>query len=149
MQRQDGLTSEELCKRGENNLDAHNYDAALEDFTKSIELNPQEAKAYFNRGCIYYQNKRHSSAGIFNLMKAKELDLNNKLNVDLKLSSWIALLDNNSFFESLKSLPDNDAMYLLRKIQDKNASLGKKFREGFVAKIYNPLLVSANELYAT
>ena len=33
----------------------HSYEKAVKDFTKSIEINPDEYMAYFNRGNAYYE----------------------------------------------------------------------------------------------
>ena len=42
--------------RGLASSDKQEYDSAIEDYTKAIELNPQDQKAYTNRG-IAYGNK--------------------------------------------------------------------------------------------
>ncbi len=43
--------------RGVANRCLGNYDAAIKDYNKAIELDPEFYKAYYNRGVIYYQSE--------------------------------------------------------------------------------------------
>jgi len=38
------------------------YDKAIADYTKAIEINPKYAKAYYNRGLAYYLKKEYDKA---------------------------------------------------------------------------------------
>ena len=38
------------------------YDKAVADYTKAIELNPQDAEAYNNRGAAFFQKKDYEKA---------------------------------------------------------------------------------------
>lgn len=37
-----------------------NYGAAIAEFTQAINLNPQNALAYFNRGCVYHEQGKYN-----------------------------------------------------------------------------------------
>ena len=41
------------CHRGSNYFKLGNYDAAIENFTKAISLNPNDSRLYFSRGLAY------------------------------------------------------------------------------------------------
>ena len=45
-----GQTAEEYFSSGYDKAEAKDYYGAISDFTKAIELNPNDASAYFNRG---------------------------------------------------------------------------------------------------
>ncbi|MCK4788916.1 MAG: tetratricopeptide repeat protein [Desulfobacteraceae bacterium] len=49
------------------------YDQAISDYTKAIEMNPHEAKLYYNRGVAYY-GKRWFDQAISDYGKAIEID---------------------------------------------------------------------------
>jgi TonB family protein len=49
------------------------YDAAIVDYNKAIELNPKESTIYFSRGLAYFNNKNFNSA-ISDFDKVIELD---------------------------------------------------------------------------
>src|SRR5687767_9767278 len=49
-----GGTPEELYKSGKQKLEAKQYDEAIKDFSKVIDLNEDYALAYFRRGSAYY-----------------------------------------------------------------------------------------------
>src|SRR5215204_1440714 len=49
------------------------YDEAIREYTKAIELNPQFAEAYYNRG-IAYSDKKEYDAAIQDYTKAIELN---------------------------------------------------------------------------
>ena len=43
-------TTSEYRESGNIKLNSHDYQGAISDYTKAIEINPKEAKAYHNRG---------------------------------------------------------------------------------------------------
>ena len=51
-----------------------NNPAALEDFSKSIRLDPEDATAYFNRGVAYYILGAHNADAVADFKKAAELN---------------------------------------------------------------------------
>ena len=54
-------------------MDKGQYDQALFDFTKAIELNPKDADAYINRGFVYDKKGQYDQA-ISNFTKALEIN---------------------------------------------------------------------------
>jgi tetratricopeptide (TPR) repeat protein len=58
--------------RGDALAKCTNYDLAIEDYGKVIELNPREAEAYFDRGLVLYFERQYSAA-ITNFDKAIQL----------------------------------------------------------------------------
>jgi tetratricopeptide (TPR) repeat protein len=65
--------AEEERQRQQVYYDKRNYDQAIEDYSKAIELNPQYADAYSNRGNAYY-DKRNYDQAIEDYSKAIELN---------------------------------------------------------------------------
>ena len=51
-----------------------NYQQAIKDFTKAIELNPQYAMAYYNRGLTYGRNLGNYQQAIKDYTKAIQLN---------------------------------------------------------------------------
>ena len=51
------------------------FDKAIEDYTKAIKINPNYAKAYFNRGRVYrvYRWKENQAKAAADYAKAKQL----------------------------------------------------------------------------
>jgi len=45
-----GQTAEEYVNSGNQKDDAKDYNGAISDYTKAIELDPNDAGAYYNRG---------------------------------------------------------------------------------------------------
>ena len=52
------LTAEEYQSRGFEYLNNGDYDRAIAEFTKAINLNPEYAEAYFDRGTAYYERSQ-------------------------------------------------------------------------------------------
>ena len=50
------------------------YDKAISDFTKAIEINPRHADACYNRGVVYYYKKDYEKA-LDDFYKAQKLGL--------------------------------------------------------------------------
>lgn len=65
-------TAEEYYNRGIANLDQGNYDEALSDLTKAIEINSNYAEAYYNRGTAYAEKEEYDKADA-DMFKAREL----------------------------------------------------------------------------
>jgi tetratricopeptide (TPR) repeat protein len=51
------------------------YDKAISDFTKAIEINPRHADAYYTRGVVYYYKKDYEKA-LDDFYKAQKLGNN-------------------------------------------------------------------------
>lgn len=54
-----------------------NFEAAIADFNKSLELNPSDSVVYNNRG-VAYEDKGDREQAIADYRKALELDPNNE-----------------------------------------------------------------------
>ncbi|MBW7991444.1 MAG: tetratricopeptide repeat protein [Planctomycetes bacterium] len=50
------------CNRGTCYYEKSEYDHAILDFTKSLEINPKLTDAYFNRAAAYYQKQEYGKA---------------------------------------------------------------------------------------
>jgi Tfp pilus assembly protein PilF len=61
--------------RGNVFMNEKNYDRAIGDYSKAIELNPNYAEAYYNRGIVYMNEKNYDRA-IRDYSKAIELNPN-------------------------------------------------------------------------
>lgn len=62
-------------KKGDSNFVRGEYDAAVVNYTKAIELNPKEPSVYLSRGLVYYNRKFYDLA-VTDYGKAIELDPN-------------------------------------------------------------------------
>ncbi|MEG4230044.1 tetratricopeptide repeat protein [Microcoleus sp. N9_B2] len=49
------LAIEELLRNGELNIQNENYQAAIEDYTRLLQLNPNESQAYWHRGLAWLE----------------------------------------------------------------------------------------------
>jgi tetratricopeptide (TPR) repeat protein len=66
-------TKEAYLDRGNAYYGKGQFDKAIADSTKALELNPRDAKAYTNRGNAYYDKGQHDEA-IADYTKAIELN---------------------------------------------------------------------------
>ena len=55
-------TAEQLIQSGNTKANQKDYQGAIDDFTKAIELNPKSADAYFYRANAYAGNKQYTEA---------------------------------------------------------------------------------------
>jgi tetratricopeptide (TPR) repeat protein len=62
----------ELIQQGKGHFDKGEFEAAIADYTKAIEMKPDDAKAYFNRGAAY-SAKGDMDLAIANYTKAIEM----------------------------------------------------------------------------
>ena len=70
-----GQTSTEYFNRGYDKAEANDYNGAISDYTKAIELDPNYANAYYNRG-ISKKNLKDYNGAISDFNKSIELNPN-------------------------------------------------------------------------
>lgn len=66
----------EFVNRGSEYRRRGNFDLAIIDYNRAIELNPNYPLAYYNRGLLYFDNNNYDLA-ILDYSRALELDSNN------------------------------------------------------------------------
>lgn len=66
-------TANDYLARGTENFQKGQFDLAISDYSKAIDIDPQLAKAYNNRGLAYY-NKRQYDSAISDYSKAIKID---------------------------------------------------------------------------
>src|SRR5271154_2819313 len=66
-------TAEDYVNQGNAERNKREWDAAIDDFTKAIQLNPNYAEAYYNRGVLRHARSDLDGA-IADFTKAIELD---------------------------------------------------------------------------
>lgn len=87
--------------RGLSRLDGGNYKEAIADFSRSLELNPKNSEAYFNRGVAYaYQEPTRSGSNVSDPLKQaiEDYTLAIKANpgyADAYYNRGVAHLENN------------------------------------------------------
>jgi tetratricopeptide (TPR) repeat protein len=69
----DRYTHNEWHQQGESFYDANRYDEAIQAFSKAIEINPEHASAYNNRGAAWHRKGDYEKA-IADFSKAIEID---------------------------------------------------------------------------
>src|SRR5262245_11361864 len=71
-------TARDFYERGLTGAQSRQYEEAVSDYSKAIELDPQFAEAYFSRAAIYYGQptieKRDYAKAVADLSKVLELD---------------------------------------------------------------------------
>ena len=65
-------TAEEFFEKGIAKYDLQDYEGAISDFNKAIEINPNNAEAYYNRGFAKI-NLGQKDSGCLDLSKAGKL----------------------------------------------------------------------------
>lgn len=71
--RADIVKADAYCIRGADYAKKGEYDKAVSDFNKALEINPKDAEAYYNRGSIYYWKNQYILA-ISDYTKAIEIN---------------------------------------------------------------------------
>ncbi len=97
--------------RGVANLNLQEFNLAIEDLTKSIELNNANASAYHSRGMVYYELEDYESA-VDNFMQAIDLSQDNPVTFFNLGMSYYRLEDKESacpHFHKACSMGDKNA----------------------------------------
>ena len=61
-----------------------NYELAIADYSKTLEINPNMPQVYYNRSLAYYEKKAYTFA-LQDALQAKSMGLN----VDSKYIDWL------------------------------------------------------------
>lgn len=113
-------SDEKAIRRGNRNYKSGNYEQAIENYKKALEIRPNNAKAQFNLGDVYYAKQSYDTA-YTEFQKVLELSPDAKLKSDAVFNMGNCLLAQDKFYDayniykvSLKLNPDNaDALYNL------------------------------------
>jgi len=92
---------------GNNHSDLHEdeYEKAISDFSKSIELNPNEASVYIRRG-VAYQAKGEYGQAIAHFTKAIEIDPDNDLAYRNRAVAYLDMRENEKAIFDLNKAID-------------------------------------------
>jgi len=82
------LQSQEATKKGTESIKKGNFDQAILDINKAIELNPNDAMAYEIRGSAYQQGKGNYDQAILDFSKAIELNPNDAGAYEIRGSAY-------------------------------------------------------------
>ena len=113
-------SDEKAIRRGNRNYNSANYEKAIENYRKALEIRPDNAKAQFNLGDVYYAKQSYDTA--YNeFQKVLELSPDAKLKSDAVYNMGNCLLAQNKYYDafnlykvSLKLNPENEnALYNL------------------------------------
>ncbi|MGK4199346.1 tetratricopeptide repeat protein [Fusobacterium sp. HC1336] len=104
-------------KKGINFEIKKDYNKAIGNYSKAIELDPNNVNAYLNRGLIYEKLKKYDKS-LEDLNKAIELDPNNAnsyLNLGLIYERMCSYTEALKYLEkSIKLNPNNEKAYLMK-----------------------------------
>ena len=113
-------SDEKAIRKGNRDYKSGNYERAISNYRKALEIRPNNAKAQFNIGDAYYAKQSYDTA--YNeFQKVVEMSPDAKLKSDAVYNMGNCLLAQNKYYDafniykvSLKLNPDNDnALYNL------------------------------------
>ena len=113
-------SDEKAIRRGNRNYKSANYEKAIENYRKALQIRPNNAKAQFNLGDVYYAKQSYDTA--YNeFQKVLELSPDVKLKSDAVYNMGNCMLAQNKYYDafnlykvSLKLNPENEnALYNL------------------------------------
>ncbi len=113
-------SDEKAIRRGNRNYKSGNYEQAIENYKKALEIRPNNAKAQFNLGDVYYAKQSYDTA-YKEFQKVLELSPDVKLKSDVVFNMGNCLLAQEKYYDafniykvSLKLNPENaNALYNL------------------------------------
>ena len=113
-------SDEKAIRKGNRNYKSANYEKAIANYRKALEIRPNNAKAQFNLGDVYYAKQSYDTA-YSEFQKVLELSPDVKLKSDAVYNMGNCLLAQNKYYDAfnvykvaLKMNPDNaDALYNL------------------------------------
>jgi hypothetical protein len=113
-------SDEKAIRKGNRNYNSGNYEQAIANYQKALEIRPNNAKAQFNLGDAYYAKQSYDTA--YNeFQKVVEMSPDAKLKSDALFNMGNCLLAQNKYYDafniykvSLKMNPENEnALYNL------------------------------------
>ena len=113
-------SDEKAIRKGNRYYKSGNYEQAISNYRKALDIRPNNAKAQFNLGDVYYAKQSYDTA--YNeFQKVLELSPDAKLKSDALFNMGNCLLAQNKYYDafniykvSLKMNPENDnALYNL------------------------------------
>jgi tetratricopeptide (TPR) repeat protein len=113
-------SDEKAIRKGNRNFKSGNYEQAISNYRKALEIRPNNAKAQFNLGDAYYAKQSYDTA--YNeFQKVVEMSPDAKLKSDAVYNMGNCLLAQNKYYDafniykvSLKLNPENEnALYNL------------------------------------
>ena len=113
-------SDEKAIRKGNRNYKSANYEQAISNYRKALEIRPNNAKAQFNLGDVYYAKQSYDTA--YNeFQKVLEMSPDAKLKSDAAYNMGNCLLAQNKYYDafniykvSLKLNPENEnALYNL------------------------------------
>ena len=113
-------SDEKAIRKGNRNYKSGNYEQAISNYRKALEIRPNNAKAQFNLGDVYYAKQSYDTA-YSEFQKVVEMSPDVKLKSDAVYNMGNCLLAQDRFYDayniyrvSLKLNPDNEnALYNL------------------------------------
>lgn len=113
-------SDEKAIRKGNRNYNGRNYEQAIANYRKALEIRPNNAKAQFNLGDVYYAKQSYDTA-YAEFQKVLELSPDAKLKSDAVYNMGNCLLAQNKYYDafniykvSLKLNPENEnALYNL------------------------------------
>ena len=113
-------SDEKAIRKGNRNYNSGNYEQAISNYRKALEIRPNNAKAQFNLGDVYYAKQSYDTA-YTEFQKVLELSPDAKLKSDALFNMGNCLLAQNKYYDafniykvSLKMNPENEnALYNL------------------------------------
>lgn len=102
-------------------------DKAIEYFTSFLDINPKHAVSYYCRACIYGTQGKFAEI-IADLTHTLALEANHQ-EAKGKLHELLEMNSQQAIFTSIKTLPRNEQIFVLRQAVLPNTLLGKFFRE--------------------
>ncbi|MBF0555264.1 MAG: tetratricopeptide repeat protein [Nitrospirae bacterium] len=126
------INAEDYLERGNTYYSKGDFDSAISNFTKAIEINPKLAEAYINRGVAYYGKGNYDQA-ISDYNRA--IELNPKLDVDV--NPKIAEAYNNRGNSYLKKGDHKRAMTDYQKAAELGNTHAQKYLREKDAGVFN------------
>ena len=113
-------SDEKAIRKGNRNYNSANYEQAIANYRKALEIRPNNAKAQFNLGDAYYAKQSYDTA-YTEFQKVVEMSPDAKLKSDAVFNMGNCLLAQDKFYDafniykvSLKLNPENEnALYNL------------------------------------